>query len=53
MYVDSSAERMTTAPTSLGSDLKLYLYDETSMSVSTMLPCLGETRRNIKLTFHL
>ena len=34
MYVDSSAERITTAPTSLGSDLKLYLPNKTVMSAS-------------------
>ena len=28
MYIDSSAERMTTAPTPLGSDLKLYLNEK-------------------------
>lgn len=32
MYVDSSAERITTAPTLLGSDLKLYLGSKTRIS---------------------
>lgn len=50
MYVDSFAERITAAPTLLGSDLKLYLRDGTVMSAR--VPPFGGFDRNDKFTFH-
>jgi hypothetical protein len=45
VYVDSSAERSTTAPRSLGSDLKLYLSNNTATSVRvSMHVSMGLTR---------